>query len=346
MYKKRATLKDVADHVGVHYSTVSRALNPSSSHLITDEVKARVREAVEQLGYRHNGAAVSLRTNTTKTIGVVVPDITNMLFPPIIRGIEDTISRKSYVAMIGNTDDDPERERLLIGAFLRRGIEGLIVASALREDPIISGLLAEGTPIVTVNSRVSDKRVSSVVNADREGIGALMRHLVDLGHRQIAYISGPTSWSTGRDRLASYLYWSKRLSIEADERLIVYSKAYRENEGEICAHRLLSGGAQFTAIVGANDLLAMGAISALEAHGKRCPDDISVTGFNDIPLSARWSPPLTTVQIQPYRAGQQAAEILLENILSPQTFRPQHFVLPATLVVRRSTARPSHQKSL
>lgn len=340
MKTKRATLKDVAEHVGVHYSTVSRALDPRSSHRITDEVRTRIQEAVEQLGYRHNGAAVSLRTNATKTIGIVVPDITNMLFPPIIRGIEDTISKSNYVAMIGNTDDDPERERLLIGTFLRRGVEGLVVASALREDAAISGLPSQGTPIVTVNSAVENEQISSVVNADRKGIGALLRHLVDLGHRRIAYISGPTSWSTGRDRLAAYLYWAKRLKIDTDRNLIVYSQGYREAEGEACADTLVSSGVRFTALMGANDLLAMGAITALHRRGLRCPQDVSVTGFNDIPLSARWTPSLTTARIQPYLAGQTAARILLANMEFSSDFQPQHVVLPADLVIRESTAQP------
>lgn len=344
MKSKRATLKDVAVYVGVHYSTVSRALDPSSRHRTTDEVRARIQEAVQQLGYRHNGAAVSLRTNATKTIGIVVPDITNMLFPPIIRGIEDAISERNYVAMIGNTDDDPQRERLLIGTFLRRGVEGLVVASALREDAVISGLPSEGTPIVTVNSAVENDQISSVVNADRKGIGALLRHLVDLGHRRIAYISGPISWSTGRDRLAAYLYWAKRLKLDLDENLIAYSHGYREAEGEARADSLISSGVGFTAIMAANDLLAMGAIAALSRHGLRCPQDVSVTGFNDIPLSARWTPPLTTARIKPYLAGQTAARILLADIESPSDFKPQHVVLPADLVVRESTAKPSRSR--
>ncbi|MEH2548941.1 LacI family transcriptional regulator [Bradyrhizobium sp. AZCC 2262] len=343
---KRPTLKDVAAHVGVHYSTVSRALDPTTAHRITDEVRSRILAAVAELNYRHNVAAATLRTHSSKTIGIIVPDITNSLFGPIIKGIDSISTQHGYVALIGDTDNSPEKEGKLISTFLSRGIEGLIVASALREDEVVSAVAHDGTPIVTVNSHVDDDTVSSVSYNVRPSIGALVKHLTELGHKRIAFISGPSSWSTAEERLAAYRYWIDRVKAVSADDLIVYSKEYREEEGARCAEELLRSGVPFTALMAANDLLAFGALKTLQRHGLQCPNDISVTGFNDIPMAERWSPPLTTVRVDPFQAGKAAAEILFADMkVSPEERLPKHVLLPASMVVRGSTAKvPSSQK--
>ena len=343
---KRPTLKDVAAHVGVHYSTVSRALDPATAHRITDEVRTRIHAAVAELNYRHNVAAATLRTQSSKTIGIIVPDITNSLFGPIIKGIDSISSQHGYVALIGDTDNSPEKEEKLISTFLARGIEGLIVASALREDEVVSAVAHDGTPIVTVNSHVDDDTVSSVSYNVRPSIGALVKHLAELGHRRIAFISGPSSWSTAEERLAAYRYWIDRVKAVASDDLVIYSREYREEEGVRCAEELLQSGVHFTALMAANDLLAFGALKTLQRHGLQCPGDISVTGFNDIPMAERWSPPLTTVKVDPFQAGKAAAEILFADIkIAPEERLPKHVLLPASMVVRGSTAAPSSRKA-
>lgn len=339
---KRPTLKDVAAHVGVHYSTVSRALDPATAHRITDEVRARILTAVSELNYRHNAAAATLRTKSSKTIGIVVPDITNSLFGPIIKGIDSVSSQHGYVALIGNTDNSPDKEGQLISTFLARGIEGLIVASALREDDVVSAVAHDGTPIVTVNSHVDDDSVPSVSYNVRPSIGALVKHLADLGHRRIAFISGPSSWSTAEERLAAYRHWIGRVKAVASDDLIVFSREYREEEGARCAEGLLRSGVPFTALMCASDVLAFGALKTLEQHGLQCPADVSVTGFNDVPMAERWSPPLTTIRVDPFQAGKAAAEILFADMkTSPEERLPRHVLLPASMVIRSSTAAPS-----
>jgi LacI family transcriptional regulator len=335
---RRVTLQDVADKAGVHKSTASRALDPGARHLITADVVAKVLKAVQQLGYRHNRVAAGLRTRKTRSIGIVVPDITNLLFPLIIRGIEDRIVEQEYVAMIGHTDDDPETERKVIDTFLAHGTEGLAVASARFEDEAIVAAMREGAAVVTVNRRVKDGAVSSVTDDDAAGIGAVFNHLVSLGHREIAYLSGPTSSSTGQARFQAYRHWAKQHRVQGKDRLVVEASAFREAEGERCVDELLASRAPFTAIICANDLLAMGAMASLRKWGISCPREVSVTGFNDLPFVDRVSPSLTTVRAEHYNCGWTAAGILLDDLRKvPEQRVVRHVVLPVSLIVREST---------
>jgi len=341
MGKTRATLKEVARRAGVHTSTASRALDAGSQHLITEKVIEKVRRAAAHLDYRRNHAASSLRTKRTRSIGIVIPDITNMLFPPIIRGIEDRLAAQGYVAMIGHTDGVLGRERAVIDAFQARGIDGLIIASAHLNEGAITRAVKQGTSIVTVNRRVKDGGVSSVTSDDADGIAAVVEHLVGLGHRKIAYISGPEQLSTSHARLAAFKKWSKKAGLIGSDAQVITAAAFQEAEGERCAAALLDSRGKFTAIACANDLLAIGAISALDKRGLSCPLHTTVTGFNDIPFVDRISPSLTTVRVQQYQMGWTSAGLLMDNIAKSQKQRKAvHVVLPVTLIVRASSGPP------
>ncbi|RAI43205.1 LacI family DNA-binding transcriptional regulator [Rhodoplanes roseus] len=338
MTTKKATLKDVAKRAGVHVSTASRALDPRTRHRISADVAAKIAKAAQQLGYRHNQMAASLRTKKTNAIGIVIPDITNMLFPPIIRGVDDRIAPHGYISIIGHTEGDAEREKRVIETLQVRGIDGLIVASARLDDEAITSAMKDDVFIVTVNRRVKDEGVSSVVSDERSGVGAVLAHLVSLGHRHIGYASGPAWSSTGEARLSAYRYWAGTHGIVHSESLIARATEYREAEGARCVDVLLASNPKLTAIVCANDLLAIGALAALKKRGISCPGDISVTGFNDIPFVDRITPSLTTVRIEHYQCGSAAAGILLEDLQAgPVRREPRHIVLPVSLVVREST---------
>jgi LacI family transcriptional regulator len=342
MSKRRTTLKDIADAIGVHTSTVSRALDPKTRHLITASIAERIVAAACERGYRPNAIASSLRRRRSMTVGVVVPDITNAIFPPILRGIEDTLTPQGYIAMVANSDSDPKRESMLIDTLRARGVDGLILASAQREDPAISRAVEEGIPVVTVNRRVDDPNVSSVTNDEASGIGLAVRHMIELGHRQIAHIAGPRSLSTGMMRHDAFLAAIRAGGIAPDRELIASSAAFNEDEGERCCRSLLqlntaSGMRRFTAIVCANDRLAIGAIRALRDAGDACPREVSVSGYNDMAFVDRIDPPLTTVRIEKREAGARAASILLDRLTDPR-HAPEHVVLPVELIVRGSTA--------
>jgi LacI family transcriptional regulator, galactose operon repressor len=346
--RARATLKDLAREVGVHVSTVSRALDPRTVHPITPELTEKIRRVGRRLGYQPNVAASSLKTNRSRTIGVVVPDITDPVFPPIIRGIEDRLGRSDYVAILANTDGDPRRHQKVLEAMRGRGIDGLILASVTRQDDVASQLTA-GLPVVTVSRQTDDPLFSSVVHDEDDGMRRVLTHLVSLGHRKIAHIAGPQTVSTGYNRHSSYRRHHKELlgSREVSP-LVVFAKAFNEAEGERCAEELLISGRSFTAAVCANDRLATGALGAFRRHAIRCPDDISVTGFNDMPLADRLSPPLTTVRVQHYKAGIEAAELMLELLdQAPAEGPARQLVMPVELIVRGSTGpAPGHTNSM
>lgn len=336
--KKRVTLRDVAAAAGVHVSTVSRALDPKTRHLITPEVVANILKLSETLAYRPNVAAYSLKTNRSRTVGIIVPDITNPVFPPIIRGAEDALARQGYVAILGNTDGSPQREAEIIENMRARGVEGLLLASVKARDDVVEQLVAEGVPLVTVNRRVDDPGTPSVVHDERDGTSRILNHLAALGHRQIACIAGPQDLSTGRDRFVAFEEGLAALGFARNPDLIAFAETFNEGAGERCAEELLGRKVPFTAIVCANDLIAIGAIAALRRHGLSCPEDVSVTGYNDMPLADRLQPPLTTIRVEQHKAGQVAAELLLEALSSRAGERvARHLVLPIEMIVRGST---------
>jgi LacI family transcriptional regulator len=344
MNRRNVTLKDVANAVGVHVSTVSRALDPKSRHLITPEVAEKVLRASAEMKYRPNVSAYGLRTRRTRTIGVTVPDITNPIFPPIIRGIEDGLEAHGYAAIVVNTDNRTERDLAALENLLARGVDGLITASVPLEDEPIAEMARAGKAVVTVNRRVEEPFVSSVVNDEEDGIHRVVEHLVRLGHRRIAHVAGPQELSTGLGRYQAFVKAAAEFGLPRDDGLIAYAARFHEAEGERCTRDLLSRAVGITAVVCANDRLALGALDALGALGLCCPDDVSVTGFNDMPMLDRLQPPLTTVRIQQYEAGLRAAGIILDLAESDGAMEPVHAVLPIELVVRGSTAAPRAER--
>lgn len=335
--KRRATLKDIAQYTGVHASTVSRALDPSRSATISEAKIKQVRDAAANLGYRPNRLASGLRTNRSMTVGVMIPDITNLLFPPIVRGIESVLEPLGYASILVNTDSEPERETRLVEVLRDRGVDGIIHAAALLDDPSIARADEEGLPVVTLNRRIDGSEIPYVINDEDEGIRLAVQHLYDLGHRKIAHIAGPQTLSTGRLRLVAFRNVKRDLKLEQTSELIVEAQKFDEDEGRNCAERLLSVGADFTAIVCANDRLALGAISVLQDAGIKCPEDVSITGFNDMPFLEMLKPALTTVRVEQFEAGAKSARRLIDKIEGQSDTIELETVLPVTLIVRSTT---------
>lgn len=340
MARSKATIHDVAKAVGVHPSTVSRVMNPSTRHMVTAEIARKVSEAARSLGYHRNALAHSLRTRRSSTVGVVIPDITNPVFPPILRGIEDALAAAGYTAIIANTDGAPDRDAVVLEHMLARRVDGLILATARRKDAVVERCVAEEVPVVLINRTVGkDSAVPSVVNDDLRGIGLTVAHLAGLGHKRIAHVAGPQDLSTGLERHRGFLAAMKAEGLKADPALIAIAGVYSEREGQRAMLTLLDSNKRFTAVVAANDLLALGCYEALSSRGLSCPRDISVTGFNDMPFVDKLNPPLTTVRIQHYEMGVRAAKVLLERIADPRARRVDLRLEPS-LVVRGSTGRP------
>lgn len=337
----KPTMSDVAAHAGVDISTVSRALNERTAALLRSETVDRVTAAAAELGYRPNVLARSLRTQRSHTIGMVIPDLTNPFFPPVVRGVEDVLGDAGYTLIIANTDNDDRREEISLRSLVGRQVDGLLVATSHLGDGTPSDDERGGLPLVLVNRRGSDAAIPSVVPDDVAGIDAVIGHLTDLGHHRIAHLAGPQDTSTGRTRAQAFRDALTTAGLH-DEDLVEGAELFDIEAGREACERLLSRRPDLTAIVAANDLLAIGCIRAMRARGLRVPSDISLVGFNDMPLVDLIDPPLTTVRVPQHEMGRAAARILL-GLLGEDSVDNDHvhLELAPELVVRSSTAAPA-----
>lgn len=338
-----ATLKDVAAATGVHYSTVSRALNPATRDLVKADIAQRIVETARRLGYRPNSVASSLRTRRTRVIGVVVPDLASLLFPPILEGIEHVLLKEGYMTIVANTANDPDRHRRILSGMVERQVDGLILASATLHDPMIDQWLENQSPMVLMNRTDESGRVPAVLNDDLRGIGLAVKHLYDLGHRRIAHIAGPAQLSTGAIRLRGFHFACSELSIRKTRHSVAHAVSFTREAGRDACRHLLERYPSLTAIVASNDLIALGCYDVFAEKGIACPSDISVTGYNDAPFVELVTPPLTTVRIDQREMGVEAARILLA-MMSGHTTGADVLLRPV-LIQRQSTARPSDRAS-
>lgn len=337
---KRITLKDIAVATGVHVSTVSRALDPKRDTPLTDDVVIRIRETADRLGYRPNRIASSLRTKRTMTIGVVIPDITNMIFPPIVRGIESVLEPLGYASIIVNTDSQHGREQRLVEILQDRGVDGIIHTAVLLEDPTIVKAAEAGLPVVTLNRKIEGTRIPYVINDDAAGIDAAFVLLFGKGHRHIAHLAGPRHLSTGQLRVDAFRAAASRCGLDVGALTIVEAAQFDETGGRIAAEEILRKEPETTAMLCANDRLALGAIDHLRSIGMNCPKEISVTGFNDMPFLEMIPPRLTTVRIQQFEAGAVAARHMAAILSGNGDSVPAETILPVRLIERDSVAGP------
>ena len=337
MRDRPATLRDVAAAAGVHPATASRALNPETRLLVSEDTARRVAAAAAKLGYRPNPVARSLRTRRSHTVGVLIPDLNNPIFPPIVRGLEDKLAAAGYVALLGNTDADTSRERTLFEQMRARHVDGFVLATATQHDRLLAEAAEAELPVVLMNRLSQDHSFPSVSVDNEQGARMAVTHLARLGHTRIGHIAGPQEASTGVGRLRGFRDGMASHGLEVDEDLIAYAAKYTVEEGTRCCTELLAGHPDITAVAAGNDMLAVGCYAALDAGGQECPEDISVIGFNDMPFIDRLRPPLTTVRFPHYQLGTEAAQLLLERI-SGADGPVKILYLAPELVVRGSTA--------
>jgi LacI family transcriptional regulator len=336
----RPALRDVAAAARVHPSTASRALNPQTRSRVNAATVERVLEAASLVGYRPNSLARSLRTNRTFTIGMLIPDITNPLFPPTVKGIEDRLSQDGYTLILANTNYDLERETAIARGMISRQVDGLILATARREYPLVHELLAAGVKVVLVNRTMEDAPVPAVMGDEHVGIGRAVSHLASLGHRDIAYVGGDADASTGLSRYQAFVARVQEENLPLHPGLVAHADRFHEEPGAAAFAQLLDSGKRFTAVVAANDRLALGCYDVLRDRGLRIPDDVSVIGYNDIQFADKFDPPLTTIRIPHHQVGVRAAQLLLEW-LAGEGSTPMTVRLAPSLVVRASTAPPA-----
>lgn len=321
------TIRDVARVAGVSISTVSRAL--AAPDLVAEATRVRVQETALSMGYRPNRAARSLVTGHTGSIGLVVPDLENPFFGSICKGVQARARAAGYAVFIGDTDEDPMLEAELVRG-LGRQVDGVILCSARGTEAAVEQLATEGR-LVLVNR--SHSGIPSVTFDNAGGLRAVMRHLVALGHRTIAYAAGPVSSWSNRSRTSAFLSYEAR---SPELELIELGNFPPYFSGGTQAGDLaIASGA--TAIVAYNDLIAVGLMDRLRQRGLRVPEDVSVAGFDNVPVSTLVSPNLTTVDFPRIQMGRVAVDALLDTVLGRDGgIRPIPDI-PVELVVRGST---------
>ncbi|GAB4512693.1 MAG: LacI family DNA-binding transcriptional regulator [Anaerolineae bacterium] len=307
----RVSISDVAKAAGVSNATVSRVLN-GSDHPVAEEVRQKVLKVAEELGYRPNLIARGLRTEQTLTIGIIVENILSPFIPPITRGIHDYLWEHGYSNIIINSDWDPDTEIKAIEDLARRHIDGIIfVESYIRSSDQVSKLIRR--PHVFVHRLFNSLNPNSIVPDDRYGARLAVRHLVQLGHRRIAFINGPEGWDAAANRLAGYQEELDAWGIPFDPDLVDRGD-WEVQSGYYAAQRLIRVTPRPTAIFAANDLMALGVIYAAQDAGLKVPDDLAVVGYDNRDFAGFVRPAITTVRMPCEEMGRESAACLLKLI--------------------------------
>ncbi|MGH9088411.1 MAG: LacI family DNA-binding transcriptional regulator [Acidimicrobiales bacterium] len=329
----------MATRAGVHPATASRALNPAQQGRITEKTAHRVRSASAELGYLPDPTARSLRTRRSGLVGVVIPDLTNPVLAPIVRGVEESLWASGFACVLADTDNDRAREEAVIAELRARRCEGLIVATATWRSEAVRRLAEEGPATVLVTRDLDRGTLPFVAADDAAGVAASARHLRSLGHRLIAHLTGPSNLSTTRRRVQALTEVAADPAAPPLEVLVRHGPRFTVDVGRQLGARLLQERRDVTAILAGNDMIALGCLDALEEAGLHCPDDVSVVGHNDMPNVGRLRPPLTTVAIPQRVLGARAAEVLLRRLAGEHTI--ERHLLAVELIVRGSTAPPA-----
>src|SRR5215469_17501433 len=303
---RRATITDVARAAQVSIQTVSAVFHNKPG--ISDPTRQRVRQIIEQLHFEPNGLASSLRAQRSLTIGVLIPSITNPFFPDFVRGIEDAAHLNRYSIFLCNSDQHQSKETEYLQLLRRHNVAGYIVAydlNNLEVEKILVQLAVRHTPVVTFGSRQAHKRISVLETDNEEGSFRITSHLIELGHRRIGMIQPPDRGHVNLLRTRGYLRALKKARIAIKNEYLVPG-GFDIADGTKGIERLMALATPPTAVVAANDLVAIGAITALKRMGKRVPDDVSIAGYDNIQMSELIDPPITTISQPTYQMGKSA----------------------------------------
>jgi LacI family transcriptional regulator len=321
-------IKSVAQLAGVSISTVSRVINSPES--VSEELRERVRKAIEELGYRPNQIARSLRTGSTKVVGFIIPDITNPAFLLMVKGAEDYLKRKGYMFIVCGTDHNIEEETKLLKTLLSQSVEGIIVTcSGGRNSSFAKTIQDSGVKLVFMDRRYEDIDLPYVGVDNTAGMEKITDLLVQTGHRSFVYLSGERNTSSAKERLRGFMKSMKKHGVKDYQ--VLYGRFTFESGYELTKKLKKIP----EAVVGGNDLVALGAIEALNEMGYHVPDDVSVVGFDDIFYSKYSKPGLTTVRQPIYEMGYMAGKVLLQ-LLSGKNVRKRVTILQTDIVLRET----------
>lgn len=334
MTNSHTNIRDVARRAGVSHQTVSRVINGADG--VTPETRTRVETAIAELGYRPNAIARSMARGRTLTLACLSPNLTDYTFASIIEGAETEARQHGYFLMSSSAPDEPSFEALLEQLVAHRRIDGALVINPYADER--HKLIPNDFPTVFVGARPRREAVDSVA-LDDEGVArAATQHLIDLGHRRIAIITGPQAEDCSQDRSAGYKTALNTAGIQYDAALVIEGD-WSASSGYEALQRLAQTGNLPSAVFAQNDRMAMGVLRAARDMGLEIPDQLAVVGVDDMPLASYFDPPLTTMRQDMARIGREAVRLLIRAIEEPKSPR-QHLRLPAELVIRHSTRKP------
>lgn len=331
-----ATIKDVARLAGVSTTTVSHVIN--ETRYVSDELRARVLAAMEELNYRPNVLARGLRRGETKTIGLVVPDNSNPFFAEVARIVEDIGFENGYSVILCNSDGNLEKEAAYVNVLIAKQVDGVIFIAAGSKYEHLHELATAGIPVVVADRDIPQTLADVVLVDNEQGGYDATRYLLSLGHRRIACIAGPSDLTPSADRVHGYRRALGEFGVPIEEKWIVPGD-FRYQGGEAAIAELLRLDEPPSAVFACNDVMAIGALRAVRSAGLQVPGDVSIVGFDDIPLASAVSPALTTVAQPIVELATLAAQLLMSRIQSDQQDGPkQRIVLDTELIVRGSCA--------
>ena len=336
-------IRDVAKRAGVAPITVSRVIN--NSGYVSDETRRRVEEAIDELGYVPNMLGPSLRFNRTNTLALLVSDITNPFWTTVVRGVEDAANENGYYIILGNTDESEEKVTEYLDMMLRRRIDGFLLVPGKSNSASVQMIREQNIPVVVLDRQVSDPKVDVVRSDSRGGAYQLTQHLLALGHQHISALTGSHHISTSTDRVTGYTQAMTEANLSPDA-IRVFWGDFTQTSGFEMTKQALAVDPPPTALLAANNFIAIGALKYLREAGVRVPEDISLVAFDDLPLSLTIDPFLT-VAVQPaYEMGYQATELLLNRLSDGTSRDSKEIILPVEIVVRKSTGSPQKGNSL
>lgn len=338
---RRPTMKDVARHAGVSVSTVSYVLNNSGP--VASERRARVLDAVHVLNYTPNESARNLKRRSSSAIGLVVPDLINPFFAMVAEGVERAAAERDVLVVLCAPQATGRPEDHNARLLQSQRLDGVVYLSGTGTDPVMILDLAQSGPVVLVDEQIPGSGLPAVVTASRRGARELGRYVLEQGHQKVAVISGPSTLWTANQRLAGYREAFASAGLDPDE-VPVGAGDYRQRSGFEVARQLLTGPLETTptALICANDLMAFGAIEYCRAAGIRVPEDVSVVGFDDVPVAALISPALTTVSQPARELGYAAGRVLFDQLEHGVLIEPPE-PLPTTVQIRDSVSpHPGH----
>ena len=329
------TIKDIAARAGISYATVSRALN--GKYGVSEETRSKVIAIAEEMGYRPNAIAQGLVNRSTKTVGLVIPDITSPFYPRVALGVEDTMLKAGYSVFLCNTSWKAQRERDYINQLVKNQVDGILVSSIASTAEEVEDLLPSRIPLVYLSSYPEGTDRSYVLLDNVLGADMAVSHLLSRGRRNIAFIGSAQEPHSLSDRLNGYRKALRRAGLKPRDDLMNLGE-FQEHSGYEAIRGMIDAGSIPDGVFAENDLIAMGVVQGVLDSGYRVPEDISVIGFDDIAIASHRDIQLSTIHQPRYRIGQFAAEIMIEHLLGdPEDRKVERRILQPELMVRRSS---------